>query len=301
MGPRGLNQFLRNNNPNGINEVSLSHFTGKTIVIDTSIYLYRFNTNNELIENLYIMICMFKRHNITPLFIFDGKPPAEKIETLNIRRKERDEAEKLYEMLVKNNISDVSTSLLEKLKRKKTKINTHNRIEAKHLLENCGISYIEAEGEADELCAYCVLKNIAYACLSDDMDLFVYGCPRILRYFSMMNQTVVYYDLQEILESLGLTQEIFKNITILSGTDYNNQVMSIDKLYNIYIKNTRQFQEEIMKKFQDEKYRNIQEIHQYYDVEKEDFNKVLTTRKYFNYNKQNEREFLSGYNFVFIE
>ena len=121
MGPRGLNQFLRNNNPNGINEVSLSHFTGKTIVIDASIYLYRFNTNNELIENLYIMICMFKRHNITPLFIFDGKPPAEKIETLNIRRKERDEAEKLYEMLVKNNISDVSTSLLEKLKRKKLK------------------------------------------------------------------------------------------------------------------------------------------------------------------------------------
>ena len=105
----------------------------------------------------------------------------------------------------------------------------------------------------------------------------------------MMNQTVVYYDLQEILESLGLTQEIFKNITILSGTNYNNQVMSIDKLYNIYIKNTRQFQRRNNEKFQDEKYRNIQEIHQYYDVEKEDFNKVLTTRKYFNYNKQNER------------
>ena len=60
MGPRGLNQFLKINNPNGINEVSLSDFTGKTIVIDASIYLYRFNTNNELIENLYIMICMLK-------------------------------------------------------------------------------------------------------------------------------------------------------------------------------------------------------------------------------------------------
>ena len=146
-----------------------------------------------------------------------------------------------------------------------------------------------------------VLKNIAYACLSDDMDLFVYGCPRILRYFSMMNQTVVYYDLQEILESLGMQQEIFKNITILSGTDYNNQVMSIDKLYNIYIKNPRQFEEEIMKKIHHEKYKNIKQIQEYYNVEKQDFNEVLRTRKYFNYNKQNEREFLSGYNFVFIE
>ena len=300
MGPRGLNQFLKTNKPNGINEVDLSHFNGKTIAIDASIYLYRFNTNNELIENLYIMICIFKRHNITPLFIFDGKPPVEKYETLNIRRKERDEAEKLYEMLVNNNISDVSISLLEKLKRKKTKINSHNRLEAKHLLENCGISYIEAEGEADELCAYCVLKNIAYACLSDDMDLFVYGCPRILRYFSMMNQTVVYYELEEILESLSIPIEVFKNITILSGTDYNNQIMSIDKLYNIYIKNTKDL-EEIMKKFQDEKYKNIRQIREYYNVDKQDFNQVLTTRKYFKYNKDNEREFLSGYNFIFIE
>lgn len=300
MGPRGLNKFFRSNNPDGIKELGLSEFSGKTIVIDASIYLYRFNTNNELIENLYIMINMLRKNNITPLFIFDGKPPPEKFDSLNIRRKERDAAEKLYNMLMTTqNVSDISKSLLEKLKRNKTRVNTQNRQEAKLLLEACGVSYIEAEGEADELCAYCVLTNIADACLSDDMDLFVYGCPRVLRYFSMMNQTVVYYDLEKILDSLKLSPEIFTTITILSGTDYNNQVMSIDKLYNEYIQNRTLFTEHICTKIN--KNENIQNIKYYYDLSNHCFDDILCERKYFNYNKQKERQFLSTYHFIFIE
>jgi len=49
-----------------------------------------------------------------------------------------------------------------------------------------GVSYIDADGEADQLCASLVLKNKVYACLSEDMDLFVYGCPRVLRYLSFI-------------------------------------------------------------------------------------------------------------------
>lgn len=300
MGPRGLNKFFRSNNPDGIKEVGLASFSGKTIVIDASIYLYRFNTNNELIENLYIMINMLKKNDIIPLFIFDGKPPPEKYDSLNNRRKERDNAEKLYNILtINNNNSDVSNKLLEKLRRKKTKINSQNRQEAKHLLEVCGISYIEAEGEADELCAHCVLKNIAYACLSDDMDLFIYGCPRILRYFSMMNQTVVYYDLDKILNALRITQKIFTTITILSGTDYNNQVMSIDSLYSEYIENNYNFIQRMNTELSNNEH--IQNIKRYYDITDQQFNHVLNTRKYFKYNKQKERSFLSTYHFIFIE
>ena len=119
MGPRKLNQFFRSKQPDGIREIGLSEFSGKTIVVDASIYLYRFNTNNELIENLYIMISILRQNNITPIFIFDGKPPPEKYESLNIRRKERDDAEKMYEMLIKNNnIVGFNKTLLEKIKRK---------------------------------------------------------------------------------------------------------------------------------------------------------------------------------------
>lgn len=301
MGPRKLNQFFRSKQPDGIREIGLSEFSGKTIVVDTSIYLYRFNTNNELIENLYIMISILRENNITPIFIFDGKPPPEKYESLNIRRKERDDAEKMYEMLIKNNnIVGVNKSLLEKIKRKKTKINSQNIEEVKRLLEVCGVSYVEANGEADELCAYCVINNLAYACLSDDMDLFIYGCPRIMRYFSMMNQSVVYYELERILESLKIPQDVFINMSILSGTDYNEQFMSFDKLYNDFINNSEEFNKNILDKI--DKDTGIKEIINYYNVKEKDFSGILEMeKKYFNYSESNERQFLSKYHFVFIE
>lgn len=299
MGPRGLNKFFRTNEPSGIKQIELASFSGKTIVIDASIYLYRFNTNNELIENLYIMINILKKNNIIPLFIFDGIPPPEKFDTLNIRRKDRDAAEKLYDMIMVNNQSNISKSEIEKLKRQKTKVNSHNRHDAKELLEVCGVSYIDAEGEADELCAYCVLNNIAHACLSDDMDLFIYGCPRVLRYFSMMNQTVVYYDFEKILSSLKISLDVFTTITILSGTDYNNQVMSIDILYNEYTKDNTAFIQRINATVT--KNKDIQDIKNNYDITNRYFNKVIESRKYFNYNKDKEHKYLSSYNFIFIE
>ena len=57
-----------------------------------------------------------------------------------------------------------------------------------------GISYYQAKGEADKLCAKLVNKNKVFACLSEDMDLFVYGCPKVLRYISLLNKNVIMYD-----------------------------------------------------------------------------------------------------------
>ena len=86
----------------------------------------------------------------------------------------------------------------------------------------CGVTYYEAEGEADQLCAKLVIKRKAYACLSEDMDLFVYGCPRVLRYLNLTNSRVVLYSLKYILENLDMNLRQFKEICIISGTDYNS-------------------------------------------------------------------------------
>ena len=58
--------------------------------------------------------------------------------------------------------------------------------------------------------------------MSEDMDMFVYGCPKVLRYLSLLKSTVVIYDLKGILRTLKLTHNNFKQICVLSGTDYNN-------------------------------------------------------------------------------
>ena len=101
----------------------------------------------------------------------------------------------------------------------------------KHLLELMGIQYYECEGESDSVCAKMVQKKIAYACLSEDMDMFVYGCPRVLRYLSLLKSNVVLYDLPGILYKLGITFADFQDICVLAGTDYNTAADSNIELH----------------------------------------------------------------------
>ena len=65
MGIPKLNSYLLNNcSKHSIDQKHLSVCTGKTIVIDTSIYLYKFASMGSIIEPLYHMICIFNYYNI---------------------------------------------------------------------------------------------------------------------------------------------------------------------------------------------------------------------------------------------
>lgn len=66
------------------------------------------------------------------------------------------------------------------------------------------------------------------------MDMFVYGCSRVLRYFSLLNHTFVMYDTKKILDELGLTQQEFREICVLSGTDYNVHCHIETESMNLY-------------------------------------------------------------------
>jgi 5'-3' exonuclease len=93
--------------------------------------------------------------------------------------------------------------------------------EVKDLIRAYGATYYDAHGEADELCAQLVIKNKVWACLSEDMDMFVYGCQRVIRYISLLNHTIVLYENKEILNTLQMTQQELREICVISGTDYN--------------------------------------------------------------------------------
>jgi 5'-3' exonuclease len=104
-----------------------------------------------------------------------------------------------------------------------------------------GVTYFDAHGEADQLCAMLTITGKVWGCMSEDMDMFIYGCPRIIRYFNINNENVKLYNVENILYELNVTFNNFKQICILSGTDYNlrdnkyNLSRSID-LYNQYQK-----------------------------------------------------------------
>lgn len=240
MGIRCLNRFIQNRCVNASFRVHLKEFTGKRIAVDTSIYMYRYSGEGALLENMYLMGSVFRHYNIHAVFVFDGPPPPQKTDLIELRRKKKEEAKRQYDTLAKivkekkeevaNNIStsittteiDDLTETMRELKKQFVRLRDCDISSVKELLVSFGFATIDAEGEADALCANLSLKRRVDACLSDDTDMFVYGCPVVLRNISLLNHSVISYNTSEILKSLSLTQQEFKMMCVVCGTDYSN-------------------------------------------------------------------------------
>ena len=231
MGIKNLNRYLLSHcTEQSIHKIHLKSLANKTIVIDTSIYLYKFIAENTLIGNMYQLITIFQHYKITPIFIFDGKPPEEKRQLLMQRYYEKRDAEQKYNKLYEKIETDESISTEEKqkqmkeienLKRKFVRIKEQDIQKTKELLDAYGVEYYDAPEEADQLCVLFVKEKRAYACMSDDMDMFLYGCDYVLRGLSLQNHSVLLYDMNSILRELNMDLQLFREIMVLSGTDYN--------------------------------------------------------------------------------
>ena len=242
MGVKLLSKLLKTQCYDETRVTHLSSLYGKKICIDVSIYLYRYKSQNTLIESLYLMCSLFKHYNITPIFIFDGKPPEAKREELEKRKQNRLECEEKYNKLkeqIKDTITKEQQKELAYLERGMTKITWEDIKSVQELFDAYGIKYMTALGEADTLCASLVIKKKVYAVLTEDMDLFAYTCPVVLRYFSLANHTCILYDLKKILKKLDINKKNFRLLCVLSGNDYynnKNNIFHYMRLYNKYKK-----------------------------------------------------------------
>ena len=231
MGIKHLNKFLKENASESIKFISVAELSGKKIAVDISIYMYKYASEGTLIENMYLMLSVFRYYNVIPIFVFDGKPPTEKKELLQKRRQDKKEAEEEFNNLKNKLVDNYGIDETEKqdilnsmdmLKRRFVNVSKNDIENVKELIRSCGATYYDAPGEADELCAMLTIKGKVWACLSEDMDMFVYGCTRVIRYLSLLNHTAVIYDIKGILENLGVSQKELREICVLSGTDYNS-------------------------------------------------------------------------------
>ena len=243
MGIHLLNTFLQSLRNNGSRKIDLSSLSGRKIVVDIYIYMYRFKAMGGLLENIYLMCSIFRYYNISALFVFDGKVnKLIKNKTLIKRKEERERAKSKYNQ-IKDSLqyaNDIEKELLEekmnKLRRKFIKISKTDIDDVKCLLDANGMPYLMADGEADELCCALVIKGIAFACLSEDTDMFAYGCPKILKFISLINHTAILYSMSNILNSININFNNFQQLCLLSGTDYNSSNKNIFDFYQIYKK-----------------------------------------------------------------
>jgi 5'-3' exonuclease len=232
MGVRHLNQFLMKHCPRGMQNITFEHLRGKLIVVDISIYLYKFKGFDDLLNLIRNMLSILQYHDIRAIFVFDGKPKQNKKNELIKRQKNKDVAWEKYTKL--ENTNSVTATLL---KRQFTKINIVDIANVKEIMDSLGVTYIVAPFEADEVCAKLMLTQKVYACMSDDMDMLVHGCSHVLINVNFETKTATLYKLDVILHYLGMTYLEFKQFCIISGTDYyttNKSLFSNIQLYKKY-------------------------------------------------------------------
>jgi flap endonuclease-1 len=244
-----------------------------------------------------------------PIFVFDGKPPDEKKDILKERH--------LHKQIAESNYNDLKQRLeddpedkeeiiikLEKLKKQFIRIKKETVDAVKTLMDACGVHYCDAPGEADQLCAKMVISKQAWACLSDDMDMFAYGCTRVMRHMSLLNHTVIFYSTSGILRELNIHMRDFREIIILSGTDYNTGISGdfqktmkyYDRFRNTELETEMTFHDWLSENT-DYPVDNTSFMHIYDMFRITDNSLVLLNSPHMNQNKM--KELLNPYGFVF--
>jgi 5'-3' exonuclease len=209
--------------------------------------MYKFVGDDALVEGMFSMLSMFRRHGVAPVFVFDGRPDNRKAGVLQRRAADKNAAKEKYAALtapqtnvIRRSYSQIVSTgsspsdtrfdlgaAMTALKKQSICLQPGHIEATKQVLTMFNASYIEAVGEADEWCAALAIEHKVWGVLSEDMDYFVYGCPHVLRALDLDTQTVSHYDTESILNDLGMTQHELREICVLSGTDYTINPISI--------------------------------------------------------------------------
>ncbi|RLJ07596.1 MAG: flap endonuclease-1 [Candidatus Aenigmatarchaeota archaeon] len=227
-------------------QLELEDLSGKTIAIDAFNSLYQFlsiirdrYTGQPLrdskgrvtshLSGLFYRTARLLEAGISPVYVFDGEPPAFKTQTAEERQKLREKAEKLWkEAVEKGDLEQIrlyaqaSGRLTEEMVQ-----------DAKKLLDLMGIPWIQAPSEGEAQAAWLAKAGKVWAVGSQDWDCLLFGAPRLVRNLAITGRRKLprkqewieikpeLVELQELLEKLGIDRKKLILLGILIGTDYN--------------------------------------------------------------------------------
>ena len=227
-------------------EIELENLTGKKIAVDTYNTLFQFlsiirqkDTGEPLrdsqgritshLSGLFYRTLKLMDVDIKPVFVYDGEPPEFKKKTIEERKIIREEAKEKWELAVKEGRKeDIMVYAQGALRLTDEMIN-----ESKKLLDAMGIPWVDAASEGEAQCAFmCKRGEVDYSA-SQDYDALLFASPKLIRNLSItgkrkLPRQEVYIEikpeliyLDQVLSTLGITQEQLIILGILIGTDYN--------------------------------------------------------------------------------
>ena len=263
MGIKNLKVILNQKCQQAITTRKLDSYRGMVLGIDISIFLYKYlYNNNDHLEGLTRLILRLLKNHITPFFIFDGKPPKEKDDVLQVRKEKRNimnikknliqnciKFEKndfnIFKKQIINYIENEDNSYIlddneiknlfeksnddlqqesDKISKKIIYVTSYHIESSKKLFDIFGIKYIHAPCEAESLLSVLCKNGIVDGCISEDTDILPNGGYLFLRNFSSDKNTVEEYCLHGILNNLQFTYDQFVDMCILCGCDYTTKI-----------------------------------------------------------------------------
>ena len=246
MGIKGLLKLVREHAPKAVKKVGASSASNTTIAVDTSMLLYQFLTairtgsegNFEPLASgqtgatshllgLCNRVVRFVELGIRPVFVFDGKPPEEKKNEVEHRRKTFETNRKELEAALATGDEERA----EKLAKRTVRVSAEQSAEAAELLRLFGATVLVAPSEAEAQCAELAKANRVDVVATDDSDALVFGTPVVLRTFnpvqSSANKETERIERAAVLAGLGLDEEQFLDLCLLCGSDYSAKLSGV--------------------------------------------------------------------------
>tara|TARA_X000001036_G_scaffold440081_1_gene494265 strand:+ start:7527 stop:8573 length:1047 start_codon:yes stop_codon:yes gene_type:complete len=213
------------------------------VAVDTSLLLYKYRhastiNNKDLhIVGFINRVIFYLQSKIIPIFIFDGKPPDEKTNTLLERKNHKEKIEAqindLQEKLEKTEENESKQDLekqIDSIKKSVVYVTKEHFEDVRTILGFMGIPYFDPSesglgGEAEHICASLQKKGVVDHVVSDDTDTFAFGATSILRTASKGHVNHLF--LGSILRGLEMNYKEFVDFCIICGCDYCGTVSKV--------------------------------------------------------------------------
>jgi flap endonuclease-1 len=204
----------------------VAQLNGKTVAVDADNLIWSFATalaattdfpkapDGRPVTHLYGLVsrlALYAKWGVRSVWVFDGPQPDLKEATL-VARARRIEAARAAGDDPQAAVS-VTVQDLE---------------ECRRMLSLLGVPWMEAPAESDAQCAHLVQAGKAWAAVTQDWDIALFGAPRALRNLTMSKtRTPELLDLEAALGAAALTREQLIHAAMLIGTDYNEGIPGI--------------------------------------------------------------------------
>mmetsp|Transcript_59004 Transcript_59004/g.120874 ORF Transcript_59004/g.120874 Transcript_59004/m.120874 type:complete len:390 (-) Transcript_59004:341-1510(-) len=243
MGIKQLTKLIGDHAPEAIKEIEIQSYFSRKVAVDASMSIYQFliamqrpdgtnmltNDAGEVtshLNGLMMRTAKMLENGIKPVYVFDGKPPDLKKDTLDDRKEKREESEAALAKAREEGDQEA----VEKFAKRTVRVTREMTEDAKTVLRLMGVPVIEAPTEAEAQCSALAKAGLVHAAVSEDMDTITFGAPVMLRNVFIPESRklpILEITLAKVLEGLGVTMQEFIDLCILMGCDYCGTIRGI--------------------------------------------------------------------------